>query len=74
MVRLTDRPDMTSAVYRGCKTTKQQHTVQSSLVRGILKAPKLKIHAFEIANSVDPDKVAQKEPPRLDLCCLLCFY
>ena len=24
MVRLTDRPDMTLDVYRGCKTTKQQ--------------------------------------------------
>ena len=24
VVRLTDRPDMTSAVYCGCKTTKQQ--------------------------------------------------
>ena len=24
VVRLTDRPDMTLDVYRGCKTTKQQ--------------------------------------------------
>ena len=24
VVRLTDRPDMTLAVYRGCKTTQQQ--------------------------------------------------
>ena len=26
VVRLTDRPDMTLGVYRGRKTTKQQHT------------------------------------------------
>ena len=25
VVRLTDRPDMTIDVYRGCKTTMQQH-------------------------------------------------
>ena len=25
VVRLTDRPDMTIAVYRGCKATTQQH-------------------------------------------------
>ena len=29
VVRLTDRPDMTLDVYRGRKTTKQQHTVYS---------------------------------------------
>ena len=28
MVRLTDRPDMTLAVYRGCKTTTQQQQQQ----------------------------------------------
>ena len=28
VVRLTDRPDMTLDVYRGCKTTNQQHCFQ----------------------------------------------
>ena len=35
VVRLTDRPDMTLDVYRGCKTTMQQHITicQSFLAR-----------------------------------------
>ena len=32
MVRLTDRPDMTLDVYRGCKTTIQQQQKQSMVV------------------------------------------
>ena len=32
VVRLTDHPDMTIAVYRGCKTTKQQQTARSRKV------------------------------------------
>ena len=32
VVRLTDRPDMTLDVYRGRKTTKQQHFSESTLV------------------------------------------
>ena len=36
VVRLTDRPDMTLDVYRGRKTTIQQHDI-----RGIYKTPYL---------------------------------
>ena len=32
MVRLTDRPDMTIAVYRGCKTTKLVGALVSRLI------------------------------------------
>ena len=32
VVRLTDRPDMTLDVYRGCKTTKQQTTDENFVV------------------------------------------
>ena len=34
VVRLTDRPDMTLDVYRGCKTTKQQESNNSVLSIG----------------------------------------
>ena len=40
-------------------------------VEGV-SAPKMKI--VDIANSVDPDGVAQKELPRLDLHCLPSFF
>ena len=33
MVRLTDRPDMALDVYRGRKTTKQQHK-KTTIIRG----------------------------------------
>ena len=32
------------------------------------KAAKMKV--AELANSIDPDEVAQNEPPHLNLCCL----
>ena len=35
MVRLTDRPDMTLDVYRGRKTTKQQHDLNWPCGRGL---------------------------------------
>ena len=33
VVRLTDRPDMTLDIYRGCKTTKQQLYLSPGLVK-----------------------------------------
>ena len=35
VVRLTDHPDMTFAVYRGHKTTSQQHTSANASVTGL---------------------------------------
>ena len=37
MLRLTDRPDLTLAVYRGCKTTiqQQQHNAEIQIRGGI---------------------------------------
>ena len=34
MVRLTDRPDMASDVYRGRKTTKQQQQKKTRIIQG----------------------------------------
>ena len=38
------------------------------------KAPKMKIHVVDFANSVDSDEVAHNEPPHLDLHYLPCGF
>ena len=46
MVRLTDRPDMTLDVYRGGKTTIQQHRAVRKILRIITKiSPYLELWA-----------------------------